>query len=142
MEHNILLNASYCYSIKSKFKSTLQCSNKPKTGSNLCGKHINCKNIIYYGNGNNNSELLNNNFVIETFLDDPPGGISNVTDIISNIINNIHDINDNLDLDLNKTELIEDKKIYEKDELYDRIINNISTCIYSIRKSIKHCKKY
>jgi len=183
MEQNILLNASYCYSIKSKFKATLQCSNKPKIGSNLCGKHINCKNIIYYGNGNNNAELLNNNLVIETFLDDPPVGINNVTDIINNIhgteiyeginniVNNSVNINTICFSDSSKSDQIlsefdgyinptidnvqisnesaygqssngsgEDKKIYEKDELYDRIINNINTCIYSIRKSLKHCK--
>lgn len=153
MEPNILLNNSYCYSIKSKFKSTLQCSNKPKIGSNLCGKHINCKNIIYYGNINNigyhhhaslsvftgltygqeiqgsaenNINFTNdiNNLILETFLDDPP---LIVTDL------------NNKDI-INKDIINEDKKIYEKIDLYERILNNIETNVFSIRKSIKHCK--
>jgi len=128
MEPNILLNTGYCYSIKSKFKSELQCSNKPKIGSNLCGKHINCKNVIYYGNINNilnnieNSVNNINNLTLETFLDDPP---LIVTD---------------LNIPVEDKKIDEDKKIYEKTDLYERILNNIETDVYSIRKSIKHCK--
>jgi hypothetical protein len=126
MEQNNILNINYCYSIKSKYKPDLQCSNKPKIGSNLCGKHINCKSIIYYANINtdminNNLNILDNNLDIETFLDDPPLIIKN--DINNTLINSD-----------------EDKKIYDRGELYERIINNINTSIYSIRKSIKHSK--
>ena len=123
---NTIFNTNLCHSIKGKYNLNTQCSNKPKNGSNLCGKHINCKNIIYFNLNNlNNIELIN-----ETFLESP----------ISSPKSN-ENKNKDANKDANKEDTDENnKKIYERLELYERIINNISTNIYSIRKSIKYCK--
>lgn len=118
-------NNNYCHSVKGKYNISAQCLNKPKTGSNLCGKHVNCKNIIYFNMNNNNN--INNldeiNNLEETFLEMPKKNKSFSKELL-----NTEEDNEN------------NKKIYERLELYERIINNISTNIYSIRKSIKHCK--
>ena len=45
-----LFNNNLCNSVKSKYCTTEQCSNKPKNNEKLCGKHLNSKNIIYFKN--------------------------------------------------------------------------------------------
>lgn len=125
-----IFNINYCHSIKGKYNFNTQCTNKPKIGSFLCGKHINCKNVIYFNLNNiNNLDIINN--INETFLESPvvsQKSIEKTKEKIKDSDNNKEDKDNN------------DKKIYERLELYDRIINNISTNIYSIRKSIKYCK--
>jgi hypothetical protein len=124
-------NNNYCHSVKGKYNISTQCLNKPKTGSNLCGKHVNCKNIIYFNMNNiNNINNINNlneiNNLEETFLEMPKKNKSFSKELLNTEENNEDNENN--------------KKIYERLELYERIINNISTNIYSIRKSIKYCK--
>ena len=134
LNFNIMFNTNLCHSIKGKYNLNTQCSNKPKNGSNLCGKHINCKNIIYFNLNNlNNIDLINNiNDINETFLESPISSPKN---------NKIKDKDKDKDKDkIKDNDKDNDKKIYERLELYERIINNISTNIYSIRKSIKYCK--
>ena len=135
MDQNIdlnIFNINYCHSIKGKYNFNTQCTNKPKIGSFLCGKHINCKNVVYFNLNNiNNLDIINN--INETFLELPV--VSTVVSPKSNEPKNKEEDKMNKENKDNN-----DKKIYERLELYERIINNISTSIYSIRKSIKYCK--
>ena len=126
-------NNNYCHSVKGKYNINAQCLNKPKTGSNLCGKHVNCKNIIYFNMNNNNNILNEINNLDETFLETP-------IEIISSPKKNKPPSKELLNIEENNKDNENNKKIYGRLELYERIINNISTCIYSIRKSIKYCK--
>ena len=133
-------NNNYCHSVKGKYNISTQCLNKPKTGSNLCGKHVNCKNIIYFNLNNINNNILNEiNNVDETFLEIPIEIISSPKKKkpLSKELINIEENNEN---NKNNENNENNKKIYDRLELYERIINNISTNIYSIRKSIKYCK--
>ena len=109
-----LLSNDYCYSIKNKKEKNLRCVNKCKNGEKLCGVHINSKNIIFYINKNNKNK------------------------------ENKEDTKDTEDTKY--TEGIEDKEekhicreIYSKEELFDKISNDLYLSIYSIRNSIKQC---
>jgi len=106
-----LFNENLCNSVKSKYCTTEQCSNKPKKNEKLCGKHLNSKNIIYF---KNDLEKQIENIDINSTKDD--------------ILNNEDD-----------DELNDKKKIYNKGELYDIISNDKYIGIYSIRNSIKYC---
>ena len=112
---NILL----CRSIKSKVDTHLQCCNKPKDNGLFCGIHLKSNNIILYNSTINN-------------------------------INNINNINkDDLKTDTKKQKLNDDteedvdkKKIYEKNELFEIILDkkkNTQLSVFSLRKSIKNC---
>lgn len=108
-------NSKLCHSVKSKLNINLQCCNKPKINEIFCGKHLNSNNIILF----NKSSI----------------DISNTNDVLNN--------NDILD-DITNIELIEKdddtRKIYTKDELFEKILTNTYISVYSLRKSIKICK--
>lgn len=114
-------NSKLCHSVKSKLNTNLQCCYRHKINEIFCGKHLNSNNIILF----NKSSIDN----------------SNTTDIsnIANLLNN-NDISD----EISKMELIEKdddtRKIYTKNELFEKILTNTYISIYSLRKSIKSCK--
>jgi hypothetical protein len=112
---NILL----CRSIKSKADTHLQCCNKPKDNGLFCGIHSKSNNIILYGSTINNINNMNNinNDVLKTD-------------------NKKQKLNEDTEDDADK------KKIYEKNELFEIILDkkkNIQLSVFSLRKSIKHC---
>jgi hypothetical protein len=42
------INLTLCRSVQNKNNINIQCNNKPKNNEILCGKHLNCKNLILY----------------------------------------------------------------------------------------------
>jgi len=117
------MNNLLCHSIKNKNTPNLQCTSCPKNGEIFCGKHLNSKNIILFKIVANNENILENN----------------IMNIDINNIQDIHHVEENKINSENDTSKETSKEIYEKNELFDRIMNNINTSIYSIRKSIKNC---
>jgi hypothetical protein len=105
-------NSKLCHSIKSKLNTNLQCCNKPKINEVLCGKHLKSNNIVLFNKTSIN--ISNNNFIL------------NNTDILNN-------------MELTETESTSIKKIYTKDELFEKILTNTYISVYSLRKSIKNC---
>jgi len=91
-------------------KNLVQCNNKPKCNEVFCGKHLNKKKIILF-----NQVYLNSSQIINE-VDNSLCGEYKLVD------------KDNL------------KNIYSKEELFDRITNNIYLSVYSIRASIKDLK--
>ena len=112
------INLDLCRSVQNKNNTKLQCNNKPKNNELLCGKHLNCKNLILFKE------------------------INDVIDLSDDISNNLIIDNENI-IENNETTLniIEDekKKIYSKEELFEIISTNKPINIYSLRKSIKNC---
>ena len=103
----IEFNIELCHSVKSKNAKNTQCCNKKKDNENLCGKHLNAKEIILYSDYFKLfSESFTKNLVIITEHND---------EIIEN----------------------ENKDIYSKDILFEKIFNNEYISIYSLRNSIK-----
>ena len=117
------INLDLCRSVQNKNNTKLQCNNKPKNNEILCGKHLNCKNLILYKGINN---------VIDPSFD-PSFDLSSDNLIIDN--ENIIENNENT------SNIIEEKKkkIYSKEELFEIISTNKPINIYSLRKSIKNC---
>jgi len=109
-------NNKLCHSVKSKLNINLQCCNKPKINEIFCGKHLNSNNIILF----NKSSI----------------DITNILDISNNMqISDEINISSTIELKDENT-----KKIYSKDELIEKILNNTYLSVYSLRKSIKAAK--
>ena len=108
-------NSKFCNSVKSKLNINLQCCNKPKINELFCGKHLNSNNLILFN---------------KTSID-----ISSTT----NILNDNDIINDIINIELIEKD-DDSRKIYTKDELFEKILTNTYISIYSLRKSIKTCK--
>jgi hypothetical protein len=53
-----IFNKDLCYSVKNKKCLNEQCSNKPKINENLCNKHINYKNVLYFTDFNKTSSEI------------------------------------------------------------------------------------
>ena len=109
---NILL----CRSIKSKVDIHLQCCNKPKDNGLFCGIHLKSNNIILYNSTVNN---MNNINIDESKADSKK-----------------QKLNEDTEDDADK------KKIYEKNELFEIILDkkkNTQLSVFSLRKSIKNC---
>jgi hypothetical protein len=117
------INLDLCRSVQNKNNIKLQCNNKPKNNEVLCGKHLNCKNLILF------KEI---NDMIDLSADISDNLIINNKSIIEN--------NESIKKD-NSTNIIENekKKIYSKEELFEIISTNKPINIYSLRKSIKNC---
>jgi hypothetical protein len=109
-----------CHSIKNKNTTHLQCTFSPKNGEKFCGKHLKSKNIVLF--------KLDENNIINIDINDSNNEINQIIDIEKNKIICTPVISES------------SKEIFDKDVLFNRIMNNINTSIYSIRKSIKHCK--
>lgn len=108
-------NIFLCSSVKNKLTLNEQCCNKVKKNNIFCGTHLNSKNIILFK-------------PIEYNTDNNISNISSISNIsnISNILNEEDD----------------SKKIYSKEQLFEKILNNKNMSIFSIRKSIKSCDLY
>ena len=119
------MNNLLCHSIKNKNTPHLQCTSCPKNGEIFCGKHLNSKNIVLF--------KLDENNIINIDINDPNNDSNNDS---NNEINQIIDKEKEMD----EGTSVSIKEIFEKDVLFNRIMNNIHTSIYSIRKSIKYCK--
>ena len=114
---------NYCHSVKSKANLNLQCSNKCKTNEILCGKHLNSKKIILFKkdtcvDGNETHSLINDT-------------ICTVNETQSLINDNICTVNKTHvhinDIDGNIVNIPSEQNniIYSKDELFERISNNL-----------------
>jgi hypothetical protein len=130
IEHNNL-----CQSVKSKNNLNLQCQNKPKKNELFCGIHLNCKNILLFKveNTTNSSNIINpiNEIQNNTITQD------------NNLINTILDnqSNDEKEIILTTKSVKDvDDEIFDKDKLYENILNDSYMSIYTIRKSIKKAK--
>jgi hypothetical protein len=121
-----LFNENLCHSVKSK-KSFIQCTSKPKCNEVFCGKHLNKKKIILYNQNNNINYDINNSI--------------NSNNILNEYISHVESIDDIFNSKCIEDSIIDtDKNIYNKEELFNRISNNIYTSVYSLRASIKDLK--
>ena len=141
------LNNKFCHSVKSKTNLNLQCPNKCKKHEILCGTHLNSKNIILFNGIHIDTvcdvsinESLNESLNI--LLNEMPNESLNES---LNILNESpkESLNISPCASLNSFfKLLKDddnKIIYSKDELFEKISKNDYLSIYSIRKSIKKC---
>ena len=141
------INLDLCRSVQNKNNTKLQCNNKPKNNEVLCGKHLNCKNLILYKEINNvidvspdtspDTSLDTSHNKLPDKLPDTLPDTSLDTSPDNLIINNENIIENNVTI----INIIEDekKKIYSKEELFEIISTNKPINIYSLRKSIKNC---
>jgi hypothetical protein len=161
------LNNKICNSVKSKSNLNLQCPNKCKKNENLCGTHLNSKNIILFNGSINDTlcdvsinislneslNILLNELPIESPMGSPcvsqcvsPMGLQCVSPCASPCaspcvsLNEFQCITPSVSTNSFFKLLKDDSKIiYSKDELFEKISNNDHLSIYSIRKSIKKC---
>ncbi len=130
-------NPNLCYSIKSKHCLNEQCTNKPKLNETLCGKHLNCKNLMLFTDYNIN---IDTNIDIETNTD-----METNNNINNNVDDKIYDEINNMlikEMDTEKKDKENednDKIIYTKEELYDIVQKNKNINVFSYRKSIREC---
>ena len=151
-----MFNNNLCYSVKSKNCLTEQCTNKRLPDNNLCGRHLNCKNIIYFIDTVTVDTLINDTLINDTHINDTHINVNENlsekidTQIVSHL--NIHQNTNKKDEQYNKEQdnkyqkdEKEDKNekdnkiIYTKDELFEVVQKNKYISVYSLRKSIKNC---
>jgi hypothetical protein len=128
----------YCISVKSKNNINEQCSNKPKNGQ-LCGVHLGCKHLILFKILENAINTVNMINTVNEQIDPINNSFSNIFDthMISETNGSIIHSMPNM-LEESIKEPI--KEIYEKDVLFEKILTNKIMSIFTLRKSIKHCK--
>ena len=128
----------YCISVKSKNNINEQCSNKPKNGQ-LCGVHLGCKHLILFKILENAINTVNMINTVNEQIDPINKSFSNIFDthMISETNGSIIHSMPNM-LEESIKEPI--KEIYEKDVLFEKILTNKIMSIFTLRKSIKHCK--
>ena len=115
------MDNSLCHSVKSKSNLNIQCSNKKKNNENFCGIHLNSKNLILFK---------------------PPNLFKNNLDILINSENIKMDINSDIKIvDENNVVVCNEKnnkEIYTKSELFEKVLNKENLSVFTLRKSIKH----
>ena len=128
----------YCISVKSKNNINEQCSNKPKNGQ-LCGVHLGCKHLILFKILENAINTVNMINTVNEQIDPINKSFSNIFDthMISETNGSIIHSMPNM-LEESIKEPI--KEIYEKDVLFEKILTNKIMSIFTLRKSIKHCR--
>jgi hypothetical protein len=110
------MDNSLCNSVKNKSNLNIQCTNKKKNNEIFCGVHLNSKNPILF---KNNLDILINSQNIKMDLD---------------INIDIVDENNMVICDNKK----ENKQIYTKSELFEKVLNKENLTVFALRKSIKN----
>lgn len=119
-----IFNETLCHSVKSKNCLTEQCSSKQLL-NNLCGKHSKSKKIILY-NDYNPINLLEQCIEIPMNFSVKEVKFSSTTVPENNVC-------------IENKNNIDNKIVYNKDELFDIIQKNKNISVFSLRKSIKNC---